>query len=64
MDIIKLSDLTAYQNELRGKADDIIGMAMQLRSKLKNVISEPLPEDESDALIIALSAFIKEAKQC
>lgn len=53
-------DLTKHQAALGEKADEIIGHALQLRSKLKAACNLPLPD--ADALIEALSAFLAEAK--
>lgn len=55
--------LAAHQAALREQADEIIGLAMQLRSKLKTSCSVPIPDRETDALIIALTTFVTASKR-
>lgn len=57
-----IADLSAHREKLQAKADEIIGIAMVLRGKLKSVVSEPLPDAELDVLVEALNGFIKAAE--
>ena len=58
----EIADLSAHREKLQAKADDIIGQALLLRSRLKSVVSEPLPDAELDVLVDALNGFIKAAE--
>ena len=57
-----IADLAAHREKLQAKADEIIGQALLLRSRLKSVISEPLPDPELNALVEALNAFVRAAE--
>lgn len=54
-------DLARHQAALGERADEIIGHALQLRSKLKAATNLPLPD--ADRLIAALSEFLAQAKE-
>ena len=58
------TELMEHQEALCAKADEIIGLALRLRLKLRTADSAPLPEDETDVLLKALTDFIKEAQAC
>ncbi len=57
-------DLTSHKDRLCAKADEIIGIAMQLRAGLRLADNLPLPEDAGNALIRALTDFVREAEKC
>lgn len=57
-------DLAAHQAALGQQADEIIGLAMQLRSRLRTAVSAPLPDKATDDLILALAVFVAEARRC
>lgn len=56
--------LAEHQATLCERADAIIGEAIRLKSRLKNAVSEPLPEQETDDLIRALAVFVAAADRC
>ena len=58
--IAKLARARAEQCAL---ADAIMGDAIKLRYRLRNAISAPLPDGETDDLIEALAVFVRAAER-
>ena len=63
MNTTMIDDITTHQERCCAAADEIIGMALRLRVKLKTADNLPIPDVEADALINALSNFIREAHE-
>ena len=58
--VVSLKD---HQSSLCEKADAIIGDAILLKSKLKDGVNLPLPDQATDDLIRALAVFVAEAER-
>ena len=55
--------IAEHKDTLCTKADRAIGLAMQLRSALRECPSMPLPDAETDILIHALAVFVAAAER-
>ena len=55
--------LKQHQESLCERADAIIGDAILLKSKLKDACNVPLPDQETDDLILALAVFVAAAER-
>ena len=58
--VVSLKD---HQSSLCEKPDAIIGDAILLKSKLKDGVNLPLPDQATDDLIRALTVFVAEAER-
>lgn len=56
-------DLATHKKSACERADEVIGLALQLRSALKTEVNLPLPEAPTDDLIRSLAVWLAEARQ-
>lgn len=56
-------DLAAHQEAACAKADEIAGLALRLRARLKAATNLPLPATATDDLIRQLTIFVAEAER-
>jgi len=60
--VTNVISLQQHQASLTERADEIVGDAILLKSKLKNACNVPLPDEACDNLIRALAVFVAEAR--
>ncbi len=59
-----VTQLADHQSSLCARADEIIGLAIRLKTRLKGAVNLPLPDDATDNLILALAIFVAESERC
>lgn len=59
----QVTQLADHQTSLCNRADEIIGLAIRLKAKLKGALNLPLPDDATDDLIRHLAIFVAESER-